>query len=43
MNENIITWNLTNWITILLMAGIGFFGLGAATKFIQSRMTGSGS
>jgi hypothetical protein len=24
MGENIITWNVTNWITIVLMAFLGF-------------------
>jgi hypothetical protein len=24
MGENIITWNVTNWITIFLMAFLGF-------------------
>jgi hypothetical protein len=34
MNDNIITWNVTNWITVVLMAGIGFFLLKLAkSKF----------
>ena len=37
MNENIIAWNFTNWITIILMAGIGFFALGAAQKWYQNK------
>lgn len=37
MSENIITWNATNWVTIILMAAIGFFLLGALTKFLQSK------
>ena len=24
MNENIITWNVTNWITVVLMVAIGW-------------------
>lgn len=32
MNDNIITWNVTNWVTIFLMAVGGFFLLGVATK-----------
>jgi len=31
-DENIIAWNPTNWVTIVLMAGIGFAALG----FLQS-------
>jgi hypothetical protein len=32
MDENIITWNTTNWVTISIMAGLTFIGLG----FLQS-------
>lgn len=32
MNDNIITWNVTNWVTIFLMAVGGFFLLGVTTK-----------
>lgn len=37
MDENIIAWNVTNWVTVILMAAIGFFLLGVATKFIQKK------
>lgn len=37
MSENVITWNVTNWVTVILMAAIGFFLLGALTKFLQSK------
>lgn len=37
MAENVITWNATNWVTVILMAAIGFFLLGAITKFLQSK------
>lgn len=37
MNENIIAWNVTNWITVILMAAIGFFLLGTVIKWRQSR------
>ena len=33
----IVTWNVTNWITIILMAAIGFFLIGLGMKFYQSR------
>lgn len=36
--DNIITWNVPNWITITLMATIGFFIVGAAQKFYQSKV-----
>jgi len=35
MPENIISWNVPNWITITLMALIGFFLLGIAQKGAQ--------
>ena len=37
MNENILAWNVTNWITVILMAAIGFFLLGLLLKWKQSR------
>jgi hypothetical protein len=36
-SESIISWNLTNWVTILLMVAVGFAGLGLAIKVIQKR------
>lgn len=36
MNENIIAWNVTNWVTVILMAAIGFFILGSLMKWRQS-------
>lgn len=38
MNENILTWNVTNWVSVLLMVGVGFFGLGVATKFLRGKL-----
>ena len=35
MNETIITWNVPNWITVVLMAGIGFLVLGVASQAIR--------
>ncbi len=37
MNENIIAWNVTNWVTVVLMAAIAFFLLGIILKWIQQR------
>jgi predicted negative regulator of RcsB-dependent stress response len=36
MNENILTWNVENWITVILMAAIGFMLLGLGQKWWQS-------
>lgn len=33
----ILTWNVTNWVTIVLMAAIGFGLLGLGQKYYQSR------
>ena len=27
--ENILTWNMTNWITVVVMVALGFMVLGA--------------
>lgn len=37
MNENIIAWNVTNWVTVLLIGLTGFFALGAAQKWYAGR------
>ena len=33
----ILTWNATNWITIILMAATGFFVLGLGQKILAKR------
>jgi hypothetical protein len=43
MNENILAWNVTNWITVILMAAIGFFILGVLLKWKQSRTSKTGA
>ena len=40
MEENILSWNLPNWITVVLMATIGFAALAALGSFIKSRKSG---
>lgn len=37
MGENLITWNVANWITVILMAAIGFAILGLVKKYYESR------
>lgn len=37
MQDNIITWNLENWITVVLMASLGFVATGALVSFARSR------
>lgn len=32
-----IDWNVTNWITIVLMAVLGFMLLGIVTNFYKSK------
>ena len=36
-DENMLTWNVTNWITIVLMAGIGFALLGWVQNVVAKR------
>lgn len=36
----ILTWNVANWITVILMAAIGFAILGTAMKVYQQRAGG---
>lgn len=37
-DETIITWSFANWVTVLLMAAIGFGILGFGMKVYQTRM-----
>ena len=41
--ENIIAWNVTNWVTILIMAAAGFFVVGLAQKWWQQNNTQAGT
>lgn len=42
MEENIITWNVPNWITVILMAAIGYWLLKFGQKLWASRSGGGG-
>ena len=35
MDETILSWNVPNWITVLLMVSIGFGLLGFVSKLVQ--------
>lgn len=37
MEENILTWNLPNWITVVLMAVVGFAVLAAVAGIVRKR------
>lgn len=44
MQDNIITWNFPNWVTITLMALVGFLALGAGMAALKKRVgTSDGS
>jgi hypothetical protein len=36
-DDNIISWNFANWITVVLMAAIAFFLLGLLQKYMQGK------
>lgn len=36
-DSNIITWNVTNWLTVVLMAAIGLGAILYAQKYIASK------
>jgi hypothetical protein len=42
-NENILSWNFANWVTVVLMALIMFFLLGILQKYMQSKVNSGGS
>jgi hypothetical protein len=35
--ETILSFNITNWVTVVLMAAIAFAGLGLAQKYYQKQ------
>lgn len=38
MQENIITWNVANWITVVLMAMLGFMIMATVSSFVKSKI-----
>jgi hypothetical protein len=36
MEETILTWNVTNWITVILMAALGFLLLAVVAQFFHA-------
>jgi hypothetical protein len=40
--ETILNWNVTNWVTVVLMALVGFAILAFAQKAYSKYKTGSG-
>lgn len=42
MEETILTWNLPNWITVTLMAVVGFAVVAAITGVVRKRKDSSG-
>lgn len=32
MERNIISWNITNWITVILMVGVGYVAIAAVVS-----------
>ena len=41
MNESVISWTPANWITVILMVGIGFAIIGVGVKIVQQRRAAS--
>jgi hypothetical protein len=37
VQENIISWNLANWVSVVLMALIGFFLLGTVVTMVKGK------
>jgi hypothetical protein len=42
MERTLISWNLPNWITITIMAALGYAALGALAQLIQRQRQGGG-
>lgn len=43
MEETIITWNATNWVTVVVMVALGFMVLAVASQLIRNRIGSSDS
>jgi hypothetical protein len=43
VQENILSWNLANWVSVVLMALIGFFLLGTVVSFVKKKKGASSS
>ena len=41
--ETILSWNVANWVSVILMAAIGLALIGFAMKLYQKRQGGSGA
>lgn len=41
MERNILSWNITNWLTVILMVGVGYVVIGAAIS-LGRQWSGSG-
>lgn len=40
-SETILTWNVTNWITVVIMVAVGFSILALIAQFYHSNKSGS--
>jgi len=43
MSENIISWNVANWVTITIMAALGLSVVGVVSSFVRPRMASAPS
>jgi hypothetical protein len=41
MEETILSWNVTNWITVVLMAAVGFLVIGTVATLIHKASAGN--
>lgn len=37
MADNIVTWNVANWVTVVLMVALAFFLVGAFARIYQQK------
>lgn len=42
MQDNIITWNLPNWVSVVLMALFGFLALGTVVSLVKAKRKDGG-
>ena len=42
MERTLISWNLPNWITVVLMAALGYAALGGVVQLVKRKDAASG-
>lgn len=39
MEGNYLSWNFTNWVTVILMVAVGMAVIGTVTSFVRANLS----